>query len=965
MICTFLLLIIYYPPSHIIVYGLTILYTQINPQYGAEELRMRQQLEMQQDAEIRRRLLMNQEQNQLARELEYRNKLHRLQELQELQVRQQRVDALRAQQREQQELDQHRERLLQAQQHEKEQHDAAHQDKIHQLKKLQELQQARQQQQQLELLSNPNRLIELQHQQHQQEQQRRDSSILASLRDEFFLKQQHEQMMNGNAMLLANNINNKRDEEDLLAMLRASGKLRGVLPGGGERDFQRQLSNDSRATSLTSQHRIANHHQQDSTDKQLEELLIKNLVRQRDLEAAAKKQATLEIEAAAKQQAANEVIEELAKQQAAISKDKMNSNVDSNAPQDPPQTDSFSHALPNKVIDALAKQQEVAKQQAAISRGKFNAPQDTLPRTNSLPASASPQPKVQFVQRPTFSVEDVLAYKKKKELADDIIKRDVLLAHEKKTSMSDDIIKRQLAAIDKELDARAAIDKELDERVTKLLASEQPPSPNMETKKKRKRPELDTLLEPVWEPPSPKIESKKKKKKRPVSKEELDNLLEPVWEKKKKAKKTSPYGNAAIVHGHNAIDFLGTKSRTEKTSRKDDDAADVILQLRHKDVSDREIQTAKKWNKQHSNTPTITYPALPPPEKIPFISPGLKYNIPSLPIEPELTDTEIANLLPPAPAPDPVLATKKKMVNGQVVSDDNSSTAPADDIVFLSTHRKISKPKRAGKGIDTWWPSNSCIRKERRKLGDKEDEEDTDEEDDVTMASMPGVSFVKAGVEAVENRLATSVEPGVLEKLPHCRLYADFCKDRRDLTLKSNSKYTPKFCCQTTETLPSEVMVCCSICSTWRHAQCGGHYKQYTAKNTDPSNLLFEPVCDQCYIEKQFIEHNPLAQKRIERQRIDHLRRVNATNAVMRQVAFGKHSGQYKWPLGNVSMSNISVHTKSVQARHEKAEKQWNEMASRLGSESKVPPRERQRVRTRELERLMHNVEEAGTFICV
>ena len=90
----------------------------------------------------------------------------------------------------------------------------------------------------------------------------------------------HEQMMNGNAMLLANNINNKRDEEDLLAMLRASGKLRGVLPGGGERDFQRQLSNDSRATSLTSQHRIANHHQQDSTDKQLEELLIKNLVRQ-------------------------------------------------------------------------------------------------------------------------------------------------------------------------------------------------------------------------------------------------------------------------------------------------------------------------------------------------------------------------------------------------------------------------------------------------------------------------------------------------------------------------------------------------------------------------------------------------------------------------------------------------------------------------------------------------------------
>ena len=509
--------------------------------------------------------------------------------------------------------------------------------------------------------------------------------------------------------------------------------------------------------------------------------------------------------------------------------------------------------------------------------------------------------------------------------------------------MSDDIIKRRLAAIDKELDARAAIDKELDERVTKLLASEQAPSPKIESKKKRKK---------------------------PMSKEEHDNLLDPVWDKKKKAKKTSRKSRKDS--------FLWTKSTEQsklngvesvklKTSRKDDDAADIILQLRHKDVSNREIQTAKEWNKQN-NTPTITYPVLPPPEKIPFISPGLKYNIPSLPIEPELNNTEIADLLPPAPAPDPVVAIKKRMVNGkvQVVSDDNSSAAPAEDIVFLSTHRKIFKPKRTGKGIDTWWPSNSCIRKERRKLGDKEDEEDTDEEDDVTMASMPGVSFVKAGVEAVENRLATtSVEPGVLEKLPHCRLYADFCKERQDLTLKLNSKYTPKFCCQTTETLPSEVMVCCSICSTWRHAQCGGHYKQYTAKNTDPSNLLFEPVCDQCYIERQFIEHNPLTHKRIERQRIDHLRRVNATNAVMRQVAFGKHSGQYKWPLGNVSMSNISVHTKSVQARHEKAEKQWSEMASRLGSESKVPPRERQRVRTRELERLMHNVEEAGKFICV
>lgn len=152
---------------------------------------------------------------------------------------------------------------------------------------------------------------------------------------------------------------------------------------------------------------------------------------------------------------------------------------------------------------------------------------------------------------------------------------------------------------------------------------------------------------------------------------------------------------------------------------------------------------------------------------------------------------------------------------------------------------------------------------------------------------------------------------------------------------------------------------CCSVCSTWRHAQCGGHYKRYTADSVDPSNVLFRPICDQCYLEKQLGDDNTIATKRIERQRIEHLRRCNATNAVIRQVAFGKHSGQYKWPLGSVSISHISGHTRSVQARHEKAEKQWSEMTTRLGSGQELRPRERQRVRTRELERLLVSIEDA------
>jgi len=523
------------------------------------------------------------------------------------------------------------------------------------------------------------------------------------------------------------------------------------------------------------------------------------------------------------------------------------------------------------------------------------------------------------------------------------------------------------------MEDRAAKDKELDEKVAKLLESQKLPAIKLLPAKKDK------------------AASEKKGRKRKSKAEEA-----PVKNggKKKKAPSTSQAGKKVSKkdghvedvsklsdHEQSVIDFLGSRGTKNKKSKKsevngaiqtgtkkkcegikevkehnDDEAADIVLNFKRFHVSAGEVQIAKKWSGQNQ-TVTTTYPVVPP-EKTPFLSPGLKFNLPSLPIEPELTDSELANMPPfinnkPADSDATDVTKEKSSITASSASAGVKENDDGGAVRIISNKKKIFKPKKAGKGQDEWWPSNASIRKERRKRGDRQDEEDTDEEVDTTGDSMPEISFVKAGVEAAKERLATSVEPGVLEKLPHCKLYDDYCKE------KKNGDCTPKFCCQTTETFPFEIMVCCSVCSTWRHAQCGGHYKRYTADSVDPSNILFQPTCDQCYLEKHFVDDNAVAVTRIERQRIDHLRRCNATNAVMRQVAFGKHSGQYKWPLGSVSISHISGHTRSVQARHEKAEKQWSEMATRLGSGQELRPRERQRVRTRELERLLVSIEDA------
>jgi len=116
-------------------------------------------------------------------------------------------------------------------------------------------------------------------------------------------------------------------------------------------------------------------------------------------------------------------------------------------------------------------------------------------------------------------------------------------------------------------------------------------------------------------------------------------------------------------------------------------------------------------------------------------------------------------------------------------------------------------------------------------------------------------------------------------------------------------------------------------------------------------------------VEEKILQGYPNARVRLERQQMEQIRRGLATTAVMRAASLAKHGGTYKWPLGRVNAAHMANHVRSVHSRHDKAEKQWSEMVTRLADDYSHRPRERTRVRTKELERLLVSVEDAGKMI--
>lgn len=247
--------------------------------------------------------------------------------------------------------------------------------------------------------------------------------------------------------------------------------------------------------------------------------------------------------------------------------------------------------------------------------------------------------------------------------------------------------------------------------------------------------------------------------------------------------------------------------------------------------------------------------------------------------------------------------------------------------------------------VDPWYPAMNSRKRERRQQGETSDEDDFEEDKELLKET-----HLRANPRKIRSHLANEMEPGVLEKLPHCRLHR--------MRTKYSTVSELLFCFQVTESYPNDIMVNCSRCGTWRHAACGGHYKPVSARES--ASEAFVAVCENCHAEEKYLEENPRGKHFLERQRIEHVRRGLSSSAVMRQMAFMKHGGNYKWPLGSVSATHVGGHIRSVQGRHDKSEKQWSDLASRLSRRFGCSSaKERSRVRTKELERLLVCVEDA------
>ena len=405
------------------------------------------------------------------------------------------------------------------------------------------------------------------------------------------------------------------------------------------------------------------------------------------------------------------------------------------------------------------------------------------------------------------------------------------------------------------------------------------------------------------------------------------------------------------------VDENGTNS-TETMSNKNNNI-DILLKAAessNRDVAieieklppdfsdDQAIELIQHIKEIAKNDPTAaSFFGIPISEHV-EISPGYFAFIPTLPEEPEFDESKRK------------LIVDSNNMGHQPTQPTQPVEIPKDVKVptLLPTTKKEPKIGYDVQIVDTWFPTCASIRRERKVQGVDSNERE------VTLETLNG-EVINISDE-LSNRLKNEVEPGVLEKLPHCKLhYESFLRQFGRLPKE------PVFCCQVTETYCKSTMICCSICSTWRHSECGGHHKHYSPNSSEEE---FTPVCDRCHTEEKVLEHFPLAIRRLSRQRSIRLRAVHAVTAIMRNCAYSKHGGTYKWPLGSVSPYNIGSHTKSIHLRHERSEKQWKEMAAKLNGISNTKS-SKAKSRTRDFERLMVNLEDAGksltfliTIIC-
>lgn len=369
-------------------------------------------------------------------------------------------------------------------------------------------------------------------------------------------------------------------------------------------------------------------------------------------------------------------------------------------------------------------------------------------------------------------------------------------------------------------------------------------------------------------------------------------------------------------------DSNGTKLFNAMKDISDTNAAKLFASMKQIPVDANEIDTPVVENNEEQRLGSPHLPLKDPEPKDPVEA--MLWRLPELPSEPDYN----------------LDGTSVRHGNGA----QDAKRVPLDVLepVFITKEEEEFEEPLYYQSIDPWFPSNNAVKRERRKL-----------KHDATAYEMKISDGKQINVtNTMHNRLGKSSEPGVIDKLPHCKIHSKMFQAQYGKLSRE-----PLFCCQVTEIYCNSVMLCCSMCSTWRHAECGGHYKHYSPLNREEN---FVPICDRCHKEKQLIQKYPQAEKRIARQRSIHLRKNHVAADIMRHAAYAKHGGTYKWPLGSVLQSQIGGHSRSVHIRHERSEKQWKEMLHRLNSAAAGKKDLKQR--TKELERVLNNLEEAGMY---
>lgn len=238
-----------------------------------------------------------------------------------------------------------------------------------------------------------------------------------------------------------------------------------------------------------------------------------------------------------------------------------------------------------------------------------------------------------------------------------------------------------------------------------------------------------------------------------------------------------------------------TKEEETKIEESDDDfAAEIVLNFKKTDnIPTKEIRKVNAWSKKGAHKHII--PQLSEKD-YPELTPHLKFNLPLLPSEPEPMETSAA-------------ASKAKVnsliqaINSSgIVSREDESALILTDLSKSCQSSSKQKPAKKAKPAhtDKWWPTDESIKQERRLLGINDNGNESDE-------LIGKISITKQSLVDAKKRLENSVEPGVLELLPYCRLY-----QLRVNSGQSGASDEPKFCFQVANMFPDEPMVCCSKC---------------------------------------------------------------------------------------------------------------------------------------------------------